>query len=158
MTTHTRNEVRSDVAGIGENFRKVTQTAAEETRHTIGVAHDRIQENLNKAQQAQVEWAKMMFRLTEQNAQIMTSALSGLWDANMAAIKLCSFSQDQTERTITRALEQGRHTRDEGMALLNETADLARHNQAELFHLAQESLRTGFFYAAKTGRKEPESK
>lgn len=156
MTTQTRNDTRHDVADLGEQFRKATQSAAEQTRQTMGAAQEKMQENLNKVQQAQVEWAKMMFRISEQNAQVMTSAISSLWDANMAAVKFFTFGQEQLDRSVTRTIEQNKHARDEGIALLNETADLTRHNQAELYRLTQESLRTGLFYAAKTGRKETE--
>src|SRR5690349_11427930 len=71
MATQTRSEVNNDAAALGEQFRKT----AEQTRESLGVAQQKIQENVSRAQQAQSDWAKNMFRLTEQNGQL---AMAGL--------------------------------------------------------------------------------
>ena len=157
MTGQTRSEIRDDMAAIGEQVRKNTETVAEHTRKTMDVAQERVQENVNKMQQAQTEWAKMMFRLSDQNNQLATAAFSSMWDTSLSALKLFTWGEEQMERTFGRAIEQNRLAREEGTALLKETADLARHNQAEMFRLTQEALRVSVFYAGKTGRREEEA-
>lgn len=157
MSTQTRNEIRDDVAAIGEQFRKTTEAAAEQTRKTLGATQERIQENLSRAQQVQNDWARMLFRLSEQSGHIATAAVTSLWDTSLNSLKLAVWGEEQLERTLLRSVEQHRHTREEGVALLKETADQALHNQAELYRLAQETLNVGLFYAGKTARRESEA-
>lgn len=157
MTGQTRSEIREDLAALGEQARKNAEAVAEQTRKTMSAAQERMQENLNRAQQAQSEWAKMMFRLSDQNGQLATAAFSSMWDASLAMFKLATWGQEQTERTLNRLIDQNRQARDEGIALFNETASLARHNQAEVLRLTQEALKLGVFYAGKTGRREEET-
>ncbi len=157
MATQTRTEVMDNVALVGEQLRKSTEAAVEQTRQTMKVAQEQIQQNLTEVQQAQSDAAKMLIRLNEQNSQLATAAISSLWDASLSGLKLTVWGQEQAERTLLRTLEQGRTAREEGATLFRDIAEEVQHNQTQLFRLMQESLRVGFFYAGKTQRRESEA-
>jgi phage-related tail protein len=157
MSTQTRSEVIDNVATLNEQFRKITEATTEQTRQTLHAAQEQWQQNLTRAQQAQSDFAPMMVRLNEQNAQLVTAAFNSLWDYWTSVGKLAAWGEEQTERFVAQMMEQGKRIREEGTALLRDTAEHVRQDQAELYRLAQESLRVGSFYAGKTIRREGEA-
>jgi polyhydroxyalkanoate synthesis regulator phasin len=143
MATQTRTQAMEDMTAVSEQFRKTAEAATEQARQTVNSAQEQFQRNLTQAQQLQSDVTQLVVRLNEQNGQFVATAVSSFWDASMALLNVATWGQEQIERGVHQLLEQGRQSREQGTAILRDAAEQARRNQDKLYHLAQESLRTG---------------
>jgi len=143
------SQVIENITAINDEIRKTAAAATEQVRQTVSSAQEKFEQNLSQTQQAQSDLAKTLLKLNEQNAELASAAFTGFWDASLAALNIATWGQEQIERNVRQLVEQGRLTREEGSALLRDAAEQAQRRQAELYRLAQESVRTGLEGFAK---------
>jgi hypothetical protein len=137
------SQVIEDVAAVGEEFRKTAEAASEHVRRTVSEAQEQFEQRFTEARQAQGQFTQSVLHVSEQNSRFANAAFNGFWDAWLAAVSATAWGQEQVERGLSQAIEQGRLNRAEAAALLRDNAEHLRRQQAELYRLGEESLRAG---------------
>ncbi|MCC6629142.1 MAG: hypothetical protein IT340_17270 [Chloroflexi bacterium] len=140
MATRTHGQMTEDMAAAAEHVRKTAAAATEQARQTMSEAQEQWHSTLTQSQQAQTDLSEAVAQLSEQNSKLVRAAFGGFWDASLSMLNMASWSQEQIDRSVRQLMDQGRISREEGLALVREAGEQARTQQAELVRLAQEQL------------------
>jgi polyhydroxyalkanoate synthesis regulator phasin len=160
-----QEQTRRATAAMGEQYRQNVAAMQGQAQAAMNLAQESIRQNtaamqnewgrageglrpwmtepfaaVQGAQEAMIEGTE---RLTRQGAQTATAAFDAAWETWMALFGTLAWSQEQTEATLRRLIDQGRVNREDGNRMLRELGEQARRNSQELSRMVQEGVRSG---------------